>query len=467
MEAEVVREKLRGTTSRYQELRDQCTAFGEKLANLNAKQKDFNDNTWKMLSWLTETEEKLSDYKHELSASEPDAFHQHLDKMKELSSDTISHGVQLEELQKSGKELLESFREMSVEPNHVQKMGEIIEDVVARHSSVTEEINDRTKGLQASLTKSQDIHAAMENLLTWLKDTEKTLTNQRPISLSRENLNDQVQVMKMLVNDIESHRQSMDSVKQAANELMKTCDLDMAKSLEGKLGDMECRFVTAQSRCHGRTKDLYEISDALSHFQDSAEHCNEWLQAKNEELACKDWVRMDGEELKNKVDAISDESSANLPIDETKTVGQTLIEDERTGDVGSVKESLHDLDRNFHEFKALLAQREDEAAMKTKQGHEYEVAKKEIVEWLTSMEGKVDGFEPVAVDIEIVELQVEELQVRAWVIIIILLCISAKGLIVCFMVRSKCSSALKQQIIDIHLFVIFIITMFDKSHYAL
>ena len=60
---------------------------------------------------------------------------------------------------------------------------------------------------------------------------------------------------------------------------------------------------------------------------------------------------------------------------------------------------------------ALLAEREQETLEKDRQCSEYETMKKTVVDWLTGVESKVDNFEPVAVDVDIAENQIEELQV--------------------------------------------------------
>jgi uncharacterized protein YhaN len=83
-EVEVVLEKQKDSEKQYHDLKDKCNKFGDKLSQLVSKQKAFNESTWAMLSWLTDTEEKLSSTRLEASAPEPEAIRDHLEKMKAL-----------------------------------------------------------------------------------------------------------------------------------------------------------------------------------------------------------------------------------------------------------------------------------------------------------------------------------------------------------------------------------------------
>lgn len=76
-----------------------------------------------------------------------------------------------------------------------------------------------------------------------------------------------------------------------------------------------------------------------------------------------------------------------------------------------MKEAMAELNRHWAEFNELLIEREQEAMEKDRQSDEYDRCKKVVVEWLTDKEAQVDGFKAVAVDLDLAEQQLEELQV--------------------------------------------------------
>lgn len=413
IEAELVGDKQKATVSRYEDLKSRCALFGEKIGLLSTKQRDFNESTFKLLTWLTDAEEKLSTSKLESATTDPEVLREQLGMMRSASNNAIAHGVQLDDLEKSSRDLIGMLRDLSVNEDHVDKLDDIVKDVSCRHTEVLKEVNERSNSLQMTLTKSQNVDDALDNLLSWVHDTDKTLTSQKPISLMRDNLSEQYQELKAISADVENHKPSLESVRHEANELIKTCELDMAKSLESKLSDLDNRFGVVQAKCMARVKDIEDISETLGHFKDTLEHCSVWLGSQIENLEHKDWNKKSGDEMKDRVDGMTIERKRKEEIvDELKQLGQALVEDPRTGDVGDLKESLSDLRREWGDFNALLVEREQEASEKERQSDEYNSMKKEVVDWLTSMEGKVDNFEPVAVDMEVAANQIEEIQVN-------------------------------------------------------
>ena len=413
MDAEMVGNTLRSEVTKYDDLNSRCADFGERLGNLNTKQREFNDNTFKLLSWLTATEEKLSTSKQESNTTDPDVLREQLDLMKSLGSDAYSQGVQLEELEKSAKELVADLHNLCVVPAHITKFQDIIQDIEDRHKEVTKEINDRLHSLQTALTKSQDVEDALDNLLIWLRDTESALDSQRPVSLSRDNLNEQYQDIKLIQADIISHKPSIEAVKHDAHELIKTCELDMAKSLESKLEDLESRFSNVNKKCQNRNKAMDEISETLANFQETMDNCKHWLSRNSEDLESREWSKKSSEDTQERIDDLTKQrGSKEKVVEELTQLGQLLVEDPRTGEVSAVKESLADLQRHWTDFCEILEERQQESREKEKQRNEYTDSKKAIVEWLTKMENTVDGFQPVAVDIEVAEKQIEELEER-------------------------------------------------------
>ena len=411
-EVEVVKDKQKDAEHRYKDLKSRCNSFGDKLSLLNNKQKEFNDNTWGMLSWLTDAEEKLSITRQEASAPEPEALRDHLEKMKTLANDAIAHKNNLAELEKSSKEVIHAMHDLEVGGDQVEKVKDIISDISGRHDVVLDEINDRVNDYQTAVTKSQGVQDAVEQLLTWLKETDRKLEQLKPISLNQDKLNEQAQQLNYVETDIENHKPSIDSVRQAASELIKTCDLDMAKTLEGKISDIGSKFLGAQKKSRACGKELKDVSEQLDKFNNELDLCKNWVGNNSDTLQSLELSKLPVELLKVKVDQINLEKGRQLQaMEAVQALGHELLEDSRTGDPAAIKMALSDLEKMWNKFDECLAERESEASVKESRGNEYEDIKNQVVEWLTGIESDVNAFEPVAVDMDIVAKQIEELQV--------------------------------------------------------
>lgn len=411
-EVEMVVEKQKEADKEYNDLKTKCNKFGDKLSHLVSKQKAFNESTWTMLSWLTDTEEKLSLTRQEASAPEPEALRDHLEKMKALGNDAIAHKNQLAELEKSGKDVIGQMRALGIGGEQIEKIQEIINDISGRHDIVSDEINERANDLQTAVTKSQGVQDAVDQLLTWLKETDRKLDNQRPVSLNQDKLNEQAQQLSIIETDIESHKPSVDSVKQAASELIKTCDLDMAKKLEGKIGDIGAKLLDAQKKCRSASRDVKDVSEKLDRFNDNLDLLKTWVQVNADSLESNEWNKRPIDQLKLKVDGVKMEKERQLQaLEQLQALGRELTEDPRTGDTAAIKMGLTNVDKVWTRFEECLAERDSEASLKESKESDYERMKQEVVHWLTNMESDIDAFEPVAVDMDVVARQIEELQV--------------------------------------------------------
>lgn len=93
-------------------------------------------------------------------------------------------------------------------------------DISGRHDIVLNGISYKVNDNQTAVTKSQGDQDVVEQLQTWLKDHK--LEQLKPISLNQDKLNKQAQQLSCVETDIENHKPSIDSVRQAASELIKT-----------------------------------------------------------------------------------------------------------------------------------------------------------------------------------------------------------------------------------------------------
>ncbi|XP_041359578.1 microtubule-actin cross-linking factor 1, isoforms 1/2/3/5-like isoform X9 [Gigantopelta aegis] len=409
--AEGVRDGLKDATTRYHDLKNNCNTFGDKLADLAAKQREYNDVAFKMLSWLTNSEDRLMSIKQDSGSPDPEILEQQLNKLKALGSEAIGQGTVIDDLQHKGQDLTKTLRGISADPIQVQKMEDTMTEITDRHLSLQTDISEQTNALQASITKSQGVHEAVDGLLSWLDKTDQTLRNLQPVSLNRDGLNRQYQDFQTVSSDVDHHKASIGSVQQTAHDLIKTCDLEMARSLELRLDDVDKRYREVQEKCRTRNKDLEEVSDKLRNFQNLKDEHNSWMQTAIDKLDSKELGKLPSDEMKNEIDAIMKEKQQRQgAIADLKRIGNELVKDPRTGDVSSLKDGLIGVERNWNQLVQLLDEKEREADLKEKQGNEFENAKNIMLLWLAAIEDRINCFDPVAIEIDIVEKQISELE---------------------------------------------------------
>lgn len=413
LECNNVNNGLKAAKERYDELKKRSTAYSDKLANLETRQKEFSDNKAKLLTWLDTTEEKMSAVKDEFNSADPVILQEQLERMKSLNTDAIAQGTQVNDTNSSRRLLTAMLREMASEPGQIQTVTELANDMSDRYTAICHQVSVQANTLQTALVKSQGVHEAMDGLLNWIQTTETNLQNQRPISLNRDNLTDQIQEIQVIDSDIHSHKRGIDSVKKKANELMKSCDLDTAKALEAKLGDIDIRYNTVRSMCQARSQDMKDVSQQLTEFETDLQNCNVVLASNIDLLESKNLTRLPSKEFLSSVQQIASETERKLDdMEKLKNKGQLLKEDSRTGEVATIRESLIDMQRNWSDLEMMLSQRQKEAAARLRQESEFERVKKEVTECLAALEIQADRFEPVAIEIDEVSQQIVHLKVN-------------------------------------------------------
>ena len=103
--ADDVKDRLKDVTEEYHDLGSRCHSLGDRLADLSGKHRQFNDSAFKLLGWLTETEEQLANLKQEPGSPEPAQLQAQLDRLKSLSMDALSQRGLLDEMQRRGQDL--------------------------------------------------------------------------------------------------------------------------------------------------------------------------------------------------------------------------------------------------------------------------------------------------------------------------------------------------------------------------
>ncbi|KAK7099742.1 hypothetical protein V1264_022800 [Littorina saxatilis] len=409
--ADDVKDRLKDITDDYHDLGTRCNSLGDRLADLSGKHRQFNDSAFKLLDWLTETEGQLATLKHEAGSPEPAQLQAQLDRLKSLSMDSLSQRGLLDDMQRRGQDLTNSLSGQATDKKEVAKLKDTMDDISARYTALTNDISARTTGLQTAITQSQDVTQAMDGLLNWLDSAEQAIVSQTPVSLQRPVLNTQLQGISVVQADITNHQSALEAIRASANELVKTCDLDIAKAVEQRLAEVEKKFATVQSRSKKRNRDLDDIDQGLRDFKDKVELSSNWVQGGIQKLDSKDLAKLPSEDMSDELDKLAAEKKQQeKKLAELKVVADRLINDPRTGDTTAVQEAVAELERNLAAFDSLLAAKHQEADVKEQQGNAFESAKTLALLWLSQMEARLDEVEPVAIEVDMVEQQIAQLQ---------------------------------------------------------
>lgn len=409
----ITRDKVKTANERYQNLKTAADSLMEKLQQTKEKQKDFEDVLERMHDWLEESEGRVTQLQEEPVTGDAQQVQEELDGVKAFSAETIAQGKQYEDLKKTARALMESLQDLGADDQTLLNIDQMVGDIKDRLGDVNAAITDRSNALQTALVQSQGVQEGLDSLLGWVKDAEQNLNSMKPISLDKDVLNDQMQELQMLKSDVESHVPSMESVNQSAYDMIESSkDDSTAKDVSEKLKDLNSRFEKVAEKCKEREEDLSEVSDKLVEFLEFVKKYEDWIEPALKNLESKETAQLDTALFKEHIQEVKldSEEKAN-ELEAIKNLGQDLVQSDLTGDVREVKDKVAECQKKWGVLTDSLKDREQEAEDREKQAGQFDDLGEEIKRWLTEMEAKVDNLEPVAIDVEIIAKQIEELQV--------------------------------------------------------
>lgn len=411
-ECENVREKVRTTADRYTEVVNKCNAYGDKLEDTVGKRTRFLNAVAEMEDWIKHMDKKLDVLTREGVGTEAKELYQQLERVRKLNAEAIQQNKGLDEVKDAGKALMSNLSALGASDIQIEDVESTMSDLENQHGFITADITARSNVYQTAIVQSQSVREGIEGLTAWLQDTENKLRSLRPISLYKDVLKEQMNEIQVLQGDIEVQEDAIDSVNRKGKELMRTSDEHVAKAMDAKLGSLNKRFQDVVSKCESRARDLEDVASRLAVFQDAVDKFELWSNPTIDSLESRDTLQLDPTLFKQKVEQISDEKERQMiELEHIRELGKSLIENDKTIDVGSIKETLTNVEQNWYDVMTVLEERQKEADLREQQSSGYEMKRAEVSDWLGDFEGRLDTIQPVALDMAVVKQQIKEMQV--------------------------------------------------------
>ncbi|XP_071036383.1 microtubule-actin cross-linking factor 1 isoform X6 [Parasteatoda tepidariorum] len=401
-----VKIKVQEVSTAYQNLLNRIDRLGDKFGILYNKQRNFEECMEKATAWLnsvTKTTKKVID---EPVAADPRAIQDQLDRVKALNMELIQQARLIDAAKQAGNSLLDAFDEADISPSEKRNIENKIKRMEDEYNNICNAVNGRSNELQMALLHSQDIQDGLDRLLKWLDDAESNLRNQnRPVSLIKEKLEEQIQAHRVLLSDIDGQKPTFDAVNDSARELLNSSNQRLAKKIESKLKEVNLRFEKLCEKAQKRSELLEDICKSVGIFEIGAKRMEEWLTAMLELIQKKD-----SSDLSITEDVMNQKEVRREEFEEVLRSGKTLVSKRDITDTSVVKERMRALEQQWKELGDFVSEQHRKNKEKMEQLSAYEALRAKILEWLTSMEFKVDALEPVALDKEVLRRQSLEIK---------------------------------------------------------
>lgn len=155
-----------------------------------------------------------------------------------------------------------------------------------------------------------------------------------------------------------------------------------------------------------------EISQSLSKFNVQVEHFEQWYADLIDQLESRDLNKLSHEEFAAKIDQfITRREKQRNHFDEMINNGKNLIAKKDVTDVGVVREKIKALENLWKDLNISLEEKQKASRARAEQLNAYERLRDSVLDWLNNFETRVNRLEVVALDLNILKRQSDDLKV--------------------------------------------------------
>lgn len=144
----------------------------------------------------------------------PESAKEQLEKFMEVYNELQENKPRVEALLDTGHGLLGKSSEQAA-----RNLKQSLQTVQTRWDNIMQRAGDRKAKLEDALKQADSFHDCLNGFIQWLTDTERTLTNLRPVSRLMGGVMEQIEAHKVLQRDIIDHRESMQALDKTGTHL--------------------------------------------------------------------------------------------------------------------------------------------------------------------------------------------------------------------------------------------------------
>ncbi|XP_028131989.1 microtubule-actin cross-linking factor 1 isoform X36 [Diabrotica virgifera virgifera] len=407
-----IRNEVSLVTQQYRDLLHRANNLSDRLSGVGGRQREYSDALDKAKEWLREAEPRANKLLNEQIGGDPKTVEEQLHKAKQLNNEFVVNGRLIDNAKQATSALLRSL-EGQISPSEMARLEEPVKSLENKYNQLCSAIANRCQELDTALVQSQGVQDALDGIIDWLNQAENQFKNiQKPASLIKERLEEQLREHRIFQSDIDTHISSIDNVYMSANELiMSTSNARVAKKIEGKLNDVKVRFEKLFDKTQQRGVFLEGINQDLTVFNNQATKFDEWYNSVIEIIESKDMNRLPMEEYSKQMKKLVANREDNRTMyEDTVKIGKDLLNKRDVTDTTNVRDRVKALENQWKQLDNLLEEKARLSKLRAEQQSNYEALRQKVNDWLSKMETKVSRLEAVAVHLDTLKKQNEELK---------------------------------------------------------
>uniref|UniRef100_A0A8C7UBW6 Dystonin n=1 Tax=Oncorhynchus mykiss TaxID=8022 RepID=A0A8C7UBW6_ONCMY len=231
----------------------------------------FQDALESLLSWLTDTEELVSNQKP--PSAEFKVVKAQIQEQILLQRLLDDRRPTVELIKKEGGKVVD----LGAEFVEKEKVGKEIECLGQRWDALLKKAENRHKQLKSILIVAQQFHETLEPLSEWLSATEKRLAKSEPIGTQTTKLEVQISQHKALEEEIMGHSKDLVQSISLGQMLKPVSSVDDKELVQSKLDSTQASYIELQERCRRKAEMLQQALANAQLFGEDEVALMNWL----------------------------------------------------------------------------------------------------------------------------------------------------------------------------------------------
>jgi len=408
-----VSEEVTHVSTAYHELLLRANTLADQFSKVGNKYKDYNDAVERAKKWLKETEPKVAKICNEPIGAEPKAVEDQLNRAKALNNEIIANGKLIDDAKQAAHNLLSSLDDSQMSREEKKSIEQTPVELQQRYDALRVMMGERCSDLDSALVQSQGVQDALANIAGWLDNAEKQLAGiMKPASLIRDRLDEQIRQLKVIQSDVSNHEPSIQKMYQSAQQFIQnSSNVRETKKIESKVKEVQKKFENLVKTIQTRELFFNEVSVTLESFTSQVESFEVWYMETIDILESRELLQMNADESATKIDEIvRRKDQMKGQFDEMIRNGKGLVAKKDVTDSGPCKDTIKELEEKWRELGDILGERQASNRARKQSLNAYEALREQVYLWLSKMENRVEELEPVAVDLDMLNKQINDLK---------------------------------------------------------
>ncbi|XP_046442953.1 dystonin-like isoform X8 [Daphnia pulex] len=382
----------------------------ENLIDAMEKAMEYHDTLNSLIEFLEKAEKKFHGMRP--LGTDIETVKEQIEQLKAFKAEVDPQMVKVETLNRSLHRQAADLADRT-SPDQAARLKEPLAKVNRRWEDLLRGVVDRQRELEHALLRLGQFQHALNELLVWIQRTDSTLDELKPVFGDPSVIEVELAKLKVLINDIQAHQTSVDTLNDAGRQLVETDKgSDDSNKTQQRLVLLNKKWGDLVEKASNRQKELEDALREAQQFTAEIQDLLLWLNDIDGALSMSKPVGGLPETASDQLQRFMEvyhELEKNRPLVESCLQrGADYLKRSTDGAASSLQHNLRTLKQRWDNVMNRANDKKIKLEIALKEATEFHDALQAFIDWLTNAEKTLGGLKPASRVMETVLSQIEE-----------------------------------------------------------